>query len=56
MKVLRLHGGGDLRLHDEPSPVPGPGEVLLVVITSSHGKQVANQRVACLLTSSAGAD
>ncbi len=31
MKVLRLHGVGDLRLHDEPEPVPGPGEVLLRV-------------------------
>jgi L-iditol 2-dehydrogenase len=31
MKVLRLHGRGDLRLHDEPEPVPGPGEVLLRV-------------------------
>ena len=31
MKVLRLHGGGDLRLHDEPEPVPGPGEALLRV-------------------------
>jgi len=31
MKVLRLHGMGDLRLHDEPEPVPGPGEVLLCV-------------------------
>jgi L-iditol 2-dehydrogenase len=31
MKVLRLHGIGDLRLHDEPEPVPGPGEVLLRV-------------------------
>jgi L-iditol 2-dehydrogenase len=31
MKVLRLHGTGDLRLHDEPEPVPGPGEVLLRV-------------------------
>jgi len=29
MKVLRLHSVGDLRLHDEPEPVPGPGEVLL---------------------------
>jgi L-iditol 2-dehydrogenase len=31
MKVLRLHDRGDLRLHDEPEPVPGPGEVLLRV-------------------------
>jgi len=31
MKVLRLHGIGDLRLHDEPVPVPGDGEVLLRV-------------------------
>jgi L-iditol 2-dehydrogenase len=31
MKVLRLHGVGDLRLHDEPEPVPGPGEMLLRV-------------------------
>jgi len=31
MKVLRLHGTGDLRLHTEPDPVPGPGESLLRV-------------------------
>lgn len=31
MKALRLHGAGDLRLHDEPSPVPAAGEVLLWV-------------------------
>jgi L-iditol 2-dehydrogenase len=31
VKVLRLHGAGDLRLHDEPRPEPGPGEDLLRV-------------------------
>lgn len=31
MNVLRLHGPGDLRLHEEPSPDPGDGEVLLRV-------------------------
>jgi len=31
VNVLRLHGPGDLRLHDEPVPVPQPGEVLLNV-------------------------
>jgi L-iditol 2-dehydrogenase len=31
MKVARIHGAGDLRLHDEPMPVPGPGEVLVRV-------------------------
>lgn len=31
MKALRLHGIGDLRLHEEPVPVPGDGEVLLRV-------------------------
>jgi L-iditol 2-dehydrogenase len=31
MKVARLHGRGDVRLHDEPRPVPGPGEVLVRV-------------------------
>jgi L-iditol 2-dehydrogenase len=31
MKVLRLHGVGDLRLHDEPEPVSGSSEVLLRV-------------------------
>ncbi len=31
MKVLRLHGVRDLRLHDEPEPAPGPGEGLLRV-------------------------
>jgi threonine dehydrogenase-like Zn-dependent dehydrogenase len=29
MKVLRLHQLGDLRLHDEPIPQPGPGEELV---------------------------
>ena len=31
MKALRLHGIGDLRLHEEPEPSPGPGEVLVRV-------------------------
>jgi L-iditol 2-dehydrogenase len=31
MKTLRLHNIGDLRLHDEPLPVPGLGESLLRV-------------------------
>jgi L-iditol 2-dehydrogenase len=31
MKVLRLHGPSDLRLHDEPVPVPAPGETLVRV-------------------------
>ena len=31
MKVVRLHGIGDLRLHDEPDPTPGPSETLLRV-------------------------
>ena len=31
MKSLRLHGPGDLRLHEEPVPVPGMGENLLRV-------------------------
>lgn len=31
MKVIRLHGVGDLRIHSEPKPLPGPGEVLLRV-------------------------
>ncbi len=31
MRVLRLHGVGDLRLHDEPRPEPGNGEALLRV-------------------------
>ncbi len=31
MNVLRLHGVGDLRLHDEPEPTPGDGEALLRV-------------------------
>ena len=29
--MLRLHGTGDLRLHDEPAPTPGDGEILLRV-------------------------
>jgi L-iditol 2-dehydrogenase len=31
MKALRLHAPGDLRLHEEPEPVPADGEVLLRV-------------------------
>ena len=31
MRVLRLHGVGDLRLHTEPDPVPGPDESLVRV-------------------------
>jgi len=31
MKSLRLHNPGDLRLHEEPIPVPGEGEKLLRV-------------------------
>lgn len=31
MQAARLHGPRDVRLHDEPMPVPGPGEVLLRV-------------------------
>lgn len=31
MKTLRLHGPGDLRLHEEPVPVPGAGESMLRV-------------------------
>jgi len=29
MKTLRLHGLGDLRLHEEPIPIPKPGERIL---------------------------
>jgi len=29
MQVARLHATGDIRLHTEPDPTPGPGEVLL---------------------------
>lgn len=31
MDLLRLHGAGDIRLHSEPEPVPGPGEELVRV-------------------------
>jgi len=31
MKTLRLHGPGDLRLHEEPDPIPAVGEELLRV-------------------------
>lgn len=31
MKVLRLHGTGDLQLHDEPVPIQGEGEELVNV-------------------------
>ena len=31
MDVLRLHGAGDIRLHAESEPIPGPGEALVRV-------------------------
>lgn len=31
MKAARLHATGDVRLHDEPDPSPGPGETLVQV-------------------------
>ena len=31
MKVLRLHGVGDVRFHDEPIPSPAPGEEIVRV-------------------------
>ncbi len=31
MRVLRLHGPRDIRMHDEPTPTPGPGEVQIQV-------------------------
>lgn len=31
MRVVRLHAAGDLRPHEEPEPVPGPGEELVRV-------------------------
>ncbi len=31
MEVLRLHGAKDVRVHQEPDPVPGPGEDLVRV-------------------------
>jgi L-iditol 2-dehydrogenase len=31
VKTARLHGAGDIRLADEPAPVPGPGQVLVRV-------------------------
>jgi L-iditol 2-dehydrogenase len=31
MRIARLHGAADLRLHDEERPRPGPGEVLVRV-------------------------
>jgi L-iditol 2-dehydrogenase len=31
MQAARIHGAGDLRLHDELMPAPGPGEVLVRV-------------------------
>lgn len=31
---MRLHGARDLRMHEEPVPVPGPGEVRLKVMSA----------------------
>ena len=35
MQVVRVHGAGDLRLHDEPMPSPGSGESLVRVTAVS---------------------
>jgi L-iditol 2-dehydrogenase len=34
MKVLRLHGKGDLRIHDEPDPVPEPDEQVVNILAA----------------------
>jgi L-iditol 2-dehydrogenase len=34
VRALILHGAGDLRLDDVPEPSPGPGEVVLRVVTA----------------------
>ena len=31
MLTLRLHPGGELRIHDEPAPIPEPGDALVRV-------------------------
>jgi L-iditol 2-dehydrogenase len=31
MEVLRLHGAKDVRVHEEPDPVPGPGEEIVSI-------------------------
>ena len=31
MEVLRLHGAEDVRVHEEPEPIPAPGEELVSV-------------------------
>ena len=31
MQAVRVHGAGDLRIHQEPAPLPGPGEALVRV-------------------------
>jgi len=31
MKSIRLHAAGDIRYHDEPEPIPAPGEALVRV-------------------------
>jgi len=31
MRAIRLHGQGDVRVHDEPEPVPAEGEALVAV-------------------------
>ena len=33
MKAIRLYGPGDFRLDDVPVPEPGPGQVLLQVLS-----------------------
>ena len=65
VKALRLHGPGDLRLHEEPEPEPGEGELLLRVtavglcgsdrhwfVEGSIGDAVADASRSCSATSS----
>ena len=49
MKAARVHGAGDLRLHDEPMPTPNPGEALVrVTAVGVCGSDVHWWREGCI--------
>jgi L-iditol 2-dehydrogenase len=49
MRAARVHGAGDLRLHDEPIPTPGAGEALVrVTAVGICGSDVHWWREGCI--------
>jgi len=38
MKSVRLHGTGNLQIHDDPVPVADTGEKSMYITASNHGR------------------